>query len=153
MDQRRIQVVPNQGNSTTKGIRISSTHQLEWNLQRTVAKINHKIHTDAIVEVLIPPTLTKKQIAMVYASEAEVINMAVFGKTSRQWQENQKGNIRDHATLEQLIILSNLESINALLIRNGLTQQQRLSELNKTAIQQMKSLLNSPSLKQLEHKT
>jgi len=131
----------------------SSTHQLEWDLQRTVAKINHKIHTDAIVEILIPPTLTKKQMAMVYASEAEVINMAVFGKTSKQWQANQKGNIRDHATLEQLIILSNLESINALLIRNGLTQQQRLAELNKTAIQQMKSLLNSPSLKQLEHKT
>ncbi|MDZ4071266.1 MAG: hypothetical protein U1C70_05530 [Sediminibacterium sp.] len=90
---------------------------------------------------------------MVYASEAEVINMAVFGMTAKQWKENHTGNIRDQATLEQLIILSNLESINALLIRNGLTQQQHLLELNKTAIQQMKSLLNNPSLKQLENKT
>lgn len=103
--------------------------------------------------MLIPPTLTKRQIGVVYASEAEVINMAVFGKTAKQWKEHHSGNIRDHATLEQLIILSNLESINALLIRNGLPQQQRLSELNKTAIQQMKSLLNNPSLKQLENKT
>lgn len=131
----------------------STTHQLEWNIHRTVAKINHKIHTDAIVEVLIPPMLTKKQIGLVYASKAEVINMAVFGKTAKQWKKNHTGNIRDQATLEQLIILSNLESINALLIRNGLTQQQRLLELNKTAIQQMKSLLNNPSLKQLEDKT
>lgn len=131
----------------------SSTQQLEWNFQRTVAKINHKIHTDAIMEMLIPPTLTKLQTAMIYASEADVINMAVFGKTAKQCQAIGKGHIRDQATLEQLIIVSNLESINALLIRNGLTQHQRLTTLNKTAIQQMKSLLNNPSLKQLENKT
>lgn len=108
------------------------------------------------MEKLIPPTINVKQAAMVYASEAEVANLAVFGQTSKEWKQlhpDEKGSICDHASLEQLIILANLESINALLIRNGLTQQDRLLQLNQTAIQQMKSLLRNPSLKQLKENT
>ena len=134
----------------------STSLQLEWNIHRTISRINNRIHTDAIMETLIPPTINNKQAAMVYASEAEVINLAVFGQTAKEWKQarsNEKGNIRDHASLEQLIILANLESINALLIRNGLSQRERLIQLNRTAIQQMKSLLRYPSLKQLKDAT
>lgn len=131
----------------------SSSLQLEWNIHRTISKINNRIHTDAIMETLIPPTINTKQAAMVYASEVEVVNLAVFGLTSKEWKQlrrGEKGSMRDHASMEQLIILANLESINALLIRNGLTQRERLIQLNQTAIQQMKSLLRTPSLKQLK---
>jgi len=125
---------------------------LEWNLQRTLAKINYKIHTDAIKEEIIPKTITKAQANFVYADEADLLNVALFGKTALQWRnENSdlKGNIRDYATLEQLVVLSNMESINALLIRQGLSQSQRLVQLNATAITQMKSLVNSKKFKLL----
>ena len=127
--------------------------QLEWNVQRTIAKANYRIHTDAIKENLIPPTLTKTQINFVYANEADLLNMALFGETAKDWREENpdtKGNIRDYATIEQLVILSNLESINAMLIRQGLSQSERLKQLNTIAITQMKSLIDYKNLKKLK---
>ena len=127
-------------------------HSLEWNLQRTLAKINYKIHTDAIRAEIIPNTITKEQVSFVYADEADLLNVALFGKTAKQWREQNpdlKGNMRDYATLEQLVVLSNMESINALLIRQGLSQSQRLIQLNATAITQMKSLMNNKEIKLL----
>jgi hypothetical protein len=120
--------------------------KLEWNLQRTLAKINYQIHTDAIKENLIPKELTKNQISFVYANEADLLNVALFGTTAKQWRDlnpNAEGNIRDFATIEQLVVLSNLESINAVLIHQGLEQANRLIQLNNVAITQMKSLLNN----------
>jgi hypothetical protein len=124
----------------------------EWSLQRTLSKINYRIHTDAIKETLIPPEITKEQIANVYATEADLLNVALFGKTAREWRDqnpDKQGNIRDEATLEQLVVLTNLESINALLIRNQMVQSERLKQLNNAAIQQMKSLLASSIIKKL----
>lgn len=126
---------------------------LDWNLQRTLAKVNYRIHTDAIKENLIPKELTKTQMSFVYANEADLLNMALFGITAKQWRDQNhaaKGNIRDEATLEQLVVLSNMESINAVFINQGLSQSQRLAELNKMAITQMKSLLNNSSMKKLK---
>ena len=126
--------------------------KLSWNLQRTLAKVNYKIHTDAIKENLIPLLLTKEKTNFIYADEADLLNVALFGKTAKQWRiENPKveGNIRDDATLEQLVVLSNLESINALLIQQGLTQGKRLMQLNTIAISQMKSLLGNMNLNKL----
>jgi hypothetical protein len=97
----------------------NSIKKQERSLQRTLSKINYRIHTDAIKETLIPPVITKEQIATVYASEADLLNVALFGKTARQWRDQNQGkqdNIRDDASLEQLVVLTNLESINALLI-------------------------------------
>jgi len=122
----------------------NSRLKLEWNLQRTLAKVNYHINTDAIKENLIPKEITKKQMQLIYADEADLLNIALFGITAKEWREvhpNKEGNIRDEATLEQLVVLSNLESINALLIRQGLSQAERLVELNKTAIAQMKTLI------------
>ena len=127
--------------------------KLEWNLQRTLSKINYRIHTDAIKENIIPQILSKKDSAKVYANEADILNMALFGKTALQWRNenpNADGNIRDQANLEQLVVLSNLESINAVLIHQGLEQGHRLLELNKIAITQMKSLINNSSLNKLK---
>ncbi|MGE5428279.1 MAG: KilA-N domain-containing protein [Methylococcaceae bacterium] len=127
--------------------------KLEWNLQRTLSKVNYQIHTDAIKENLIPKEITKQQASFVYANEADLLNVALFGITAKVWKENNpdsKGNIRDYATLEQLVVLSNMESINALLIGQGLTQSDRLIRLNKVAISQMKSLLESNSIKKLK---
>ncbi len=127
--------------------------KLEWNLQRTLAKVNYRIHTDAIKEKLIPPQLTKQQINFVYANEADLLNVALFGMTAKQWRDaNQKqdGNIRDYATIEQLVVLSNLESINAVLIHQGLQQSERVKQLNAIAITQMKSLLSANNLKKLK---
>ena len=127
--------------------------KLEWNLQRTLAKVNYHIHTDAIKENLIPKELDKTQINFVYANEADLLNVALFGVTAKQWRDvnpNAGGNIRDQATLEQLVVLSNLESINALLIHQGLSQSERLVQLNTVAITQMKSLVNSTHLKKLK---
>jgi len=124
----------------------------EWNLQRTISKINYRIHTDAIKAHIIPPLVTKEQSKIIYASEADVLNVALFGKTAKQWRsENQgaDGNIRDEATLEQLIVLSNMESINALLIKQGLPQPERLIQLNQVAITQMTSLLGDGRIKRL----
>ena len=131
----------------------NSRLKLEWNLQRTLAKVNYQIHTDAIKENLIPKEITKQQVSFVYANEADLLNVALFGITAKVWRidnPNNKGNIRDHATLEQLVVLSNLESINALLITQGLTQNDRLIQLNKIAITQMKSLLESNAIKKLK---
>lgn len=102
---------------------------LEWSLQRTLAKINYRIHTNAIKENLIPPFVGKEQIAVVYANEADILNVALFGMTAKDLREKnlgKPGNIRDHATIEQLVVLSNLESINAMLIANGIPQGERL---------------------------
>ena len=127
--------------------------KLDWNLQRTLAKVNYTIHTDAIKEKLIPEKLSAKQTSSVYATEADLLNMALFGKTASQWRTenpNDKGNIRDQATLEQLVVLSNLESINAVLIRQGLEHPERLIQLNQIAITQMTSLVNNANLKKTE---
>lgn len=127
--------------------------KLEWNLQRTLAKVNYRIHTDAIKENLIPKELTKQQINFVYANEADLLNVALFGKTAHQWRlqnPTETGNIRDTATLEQLVVISNLESRNALLIAQGKKQPERLVQLNQMAIQQIKALLNNPSIKKLK---
>lgn len=126
---------------------------LQWNLQRTLAKVNYKIHTDAIKENLIPAELSKNQTAIIYATEADVLNMALFGITAKQWRDNnpnEKGNIRDMATIQQLVVLSNLESINALLINQDINQQNRLEQLNEIAISQMKSLLRNSTIKKLK---
>jgi hypothetical protein len=127
--------------------------QLEWNLQRTLAKVNYHIHTDAIREYLIPKELTKTQITIVYANEADLLNVALFGLTAKQWRDENSdldGNIRDFATIEQLVVLSNLESINAMLIQQGVKQSDRLIQLNRIAISQMKSLITHSRRKQLE---
>jgi len=127
---------------------------LQWNFQRTLAKVNYKIHTDAIKEKLIPIALNNKQTSIIYANEADVLNMALFGKTAKQWREenpNEKGNIRDLATIQQLVVLSNLESINAMLIHQNVSQKERLIQLNLMAITQMKSLLTNTSIKKLEN--
>jgi hypothetical protein len=121
-------------------------------LQRTLAKVNYRIHTDAIQEHLIPPELTKAQIQFVYASEADLLNVAMFGTTAAEWRkENAKlpGNMRDHATLEQLVVLSNLESLNSVLVQQRLPAPERLQQLNAIAIVQMRSLLASTAVKQL----
>lgn len=124
----------------------------EWSFQRTLAKVNYRIHTDAIQEHLIPPELTKAQIQFVYASEADLLNVALFGKTAAEWRTaNPKlaGNMRDHATLEQLVVLSNLESLNSVLIHQGLPAPDRLRQLNAIAIVQVRSLLASTAAKGL----
>lgn len=131
----------------------TNRNKLHWNLQRTLAKVNYRIHTDAIKENLIPKELPKEQINFVYADEADMLNMALFGMTAKQWRDanpKAEGNIRDDATLEQLVVLSNMESINSVLIHQGLPQSQRLAQLNKIAITQMKSLLRNTILQKLK---
>ena len=126
--------------------------QLTWNLHRTLSKINYQIHTDAIKEHIIPDILSKEQAAQVYASEADVLNVALFGKTAKQWQtENPdaEGNMRDQATIEQLLVLVNLESLNAEFIKMKLLQTDRLIKLNQTAITQLKAILGRPQIKKL----
>ena len=127
--------------------------QLEWDLQRTISKINYRIHTDAIKENLIPQEITNQQTSFVYANEADLLNVALFGITAKEWRENnpeEKGNVREYATLEQLVVLSNMESINALLIQQGLSQSDRLIQLNRVAITQMKSLMGSKTIKNIK---
>ena len=117
---------------------------LDWSLTRTLSKINYRIHTDSIKQNLIPKCLTKKQILFTYASEADLLNMALFNTTASRWRnenKNRKGNIRDYADIRQLICLSNLESINAELIRDSVEQTDRLKKLNRVAIYQMTSLI------------
>jgi len=126
---------------------------LGWNLQRTLSKINYRIHTDAIRETLIPPAITKSQVSLVYANEADLLNVALFGQTAKQWRDahpDAEGNIRDHAPLEQLVVLTNLESLNAVLIRQGLPQPERLRKLNEIAISQMRTLLADNNVKRLK---
>jgi hypothetical protein len=127
--------------------------KLGWNLQRTLAKINYRIHTDAIRDVLIPPTLSKKHTVLKYASEADLLNVALFGKTAKEWRDanpKAEGNIRDQASIEQLVVLTNLESLNSVLIRQGLSQSDRLQRLNEIAISQMTTLLASNTVKRLK---
>ena len=127
--------------------------QLTWNLHRTLSKINYQIHTDAIKEHIIPDILSKEQAAQVYASEADVLNVALFGKTANQWQtENPdaEGNMRDQATIEQLLVLANLESLNAEFIKMKLPQTDRLIKLNQTAITQLEAILGRPQIKKLK---
>lgn len=128
---------------------------LNWNMRRLLTKTNYKIHTDAIQENLIPEDLTKQQQGYVYANEADVLNVALFGMTAKEWRKlnpdkSKSENIRDSATLEQLIVLTNLESYNAELIKDGIPQPDRLVKLNAAAKSQMTSLLENPSLKKLK---
>ncbi len=126
--------------------------QLGWSAKRELAKINYRIHTDAIKKNLIPVELTSQQTSIIYASEADVLNMALFGMTAKQWREeypDKKGNIRDYASINELICLSNMENINAVLIEDGLSQKERLTKLNKIAIYQM-SILEESNLKVLK---
>jgi KilA-N domain len=130
----------------------SRASSLEWSFQRTLAKVNYKIHTDAIKERLVPSLLTPSQTSIIYASEADLLNVALFGITASQWRQtstDQSGNMRDAATLEQLVVLSNLESINAVLIHQGLSAAQRLTQLNAIAITQMRSLVGMNAIDQL----
>ena len=129
----------------------SEIKQLGWDLRRDLTKINYRIHTDAIKERLIPQELTRQQINIIYASEADMLNMALFGMTAQEWKSAnpyKDGNMRDYANVAQLVCLSNLESINALLIHEGLSQADRLQKLNRTAIQQMKILTEDLRLKE-----
>jgi hypothetical protein len=128
---------------------------LEWNLYRTLSKINYRIHTDAVKENIIPAEVTKEQTACIFATEADMLNVALFGKTALQWRnENpgKEGNIRDYCSLEQLLVLANMESLNAEFIRMQLSISERLIKLNKTAIAQMKSLIENPNIKRLNDK-
>lgn len=130
----------------------SEQAQLGWDIKRNLAKINYRIHSDAVKENLIPPALTAKQVCLIYASEADVLNMALFGMTAKQWRDanpGKQGNIRDEANVAQLICLSNLENLNALFINEGLPQSERLKKLNRIAISQMKLLTEDLGVKRL----
>lgn len=129
--------------------------QLGWDIRRNLAKINYRIHTDAIKANLIPPQLTPQQTNLIYASEADLLNMALFGKTAKQWRDENpgsRGNIRDEANASQLVCLANLETLNAHFIHQGLAQAERLQLLNQTAIHQMKLLLADAGARRLEGK-
>lgn len=120
--------------------------ELDWDVKRQLTKINYRIHTDAIKENLIPEYLTPQQISYVYANEADVLNMALFGKTAKQWRDEnpgEKGNIRDYANVSQLVCLANLENLNAVFIGEGMPQHERLKKLNQIAIGQMRILLKT----------
>ena len=130
-------------------------NKLEWNVKRILSKANYRIHTDAIKAHLIPKLLNTKQHQFVYATEADILNQALFGQTAKQWKDANpklKGNMREHATIEQLTVLAGLESQNALLIQQGFPQEERLAILNRLAIQQMSSLLKTAALTQLKEK-
>ncbi len=126
---------------------------LGWDIKRNLTKINYRIHTDAIQENLIPKELTSKQMNIIYATEADILNMALFGKTAKQWRNenpNKKGNIRDYANISQLICLSNLENLNAHFIKEAINQSERLEKLNFIAIYQMKLLVSDKNIDRLE---
>ncbi len=130
----------------------NSRLSLNWNLNRTLSKINYTIHTDAVKEKLIPKHLTKDQAGFIYASEADLLNMALFGMTAKQWREANpgiKGNLRDSATIEQLLVLANIESLNAEFIKMKMPSQERILKLNQTAISQMQSLVTNLSAKKI----
>ncbi len=131
----------------------NSRLSLDWNLNRTLSKLNYRIHTDAIKEHIIPENITKEQTSIIYALEADVLNVALFGKTAKQWRDENKkleGNIRDYATIEQLLVLANIESMNAEFIRMNLSQKERLIKLNQMAIVQIKSITNNPTIQKLK---
>ena len=129
----------------------NSRLSLSWNLNREISKLNYRIHTDAIKNNLIPPELTQWQISNTYASEADLLNTVLFGKTAKEWRDEKKkkdANIRDDATLNQLLVLANLESYNAILIERGKSQAERMQLLHDLAVQQMRTL-NSMELSEL----
>lgn len=126
--------------------------QLEWNIRRSLTKANYRIHTDAIKTHLIPAKISKQQTAYIYASEADLLNMALFGKTTKEWRTDhpdKEGSIRDYASVEQLVVLASLESQNALLIEQQRTAAERLEILNRLAIQQMQALVDNSAVKKL----
>jgi hypothetical protein len=128
---------------------------LGWDIRRNLARINYRIHTDAVQAHLIPPELTPRQIGFVYANEADVLNMALFGITAKLWRDanpDEKGNVRDQANAAQLVCLANMESLNALLIQDGITQPERLKKLNRVAIEQMRVLADDAGVKRLTEK-
>lgn len=132
----------------------TESHQLalEWNVKRILASTNYRIHTDAIKANLLPPELPKRQQGFVYADEADVLNVALFGKTAKQWRtENPdlKGNMRDYASIEQLLVMTNLEAINAVLIEKGVPQDERLSQLHNIAVSQIETLTGSKGARKL----
>jgi hypothetical protein len=125
---------------------------LAWNLNRTLSKLNYRIHTDAIKVCLIPAEVTPSQAAVTYANEADILNVALFGQTAKQWRDgnpNNEGNMREYATIEQLLVLANIEGMNAELIHMGVSQGERLKRLNEIAIRQMQVLTTTPVLKQI----
>lgn len=125
---------------------------LDWNVKRILTKANYRIHTDAIKENLIPPELPKAKQGFIYADEADVINVVLFGKTAKQWRENnpgKKGNMRDYATIEQLLVLANLENLNAYLVDQKIPQPQRIARLHEVAVAQMQTLTGSKSIAKL----
>jgi hypothetical protein len=127
--------------------------QLGWDIKRNLTKINYKIHTDAIKENLIPKVLNHTQISFIYANEADILNVALFGITAKQWKDktsNNKGNIRDEANVYQLVCLANLESLNAHFIQEELSQSIRVEKLNKVAINQMQILLKDKNIQKLD---
>jgi len=127
----------------------NSRISLEWNVKRILSKVNYRIHTDAIKENLIPPELSSKQKSFVYADEADVLNMALFGITASDWRKinsDKQGNIRDHSTIEQLLVLANLENANALYIGMGISQSERIAELNRLAREQLSMMMKNKSV-------
>ena len=136
----------------------NSRLSLNWNLNREISKLNYRIHTDAIKDNLIPPELTQSQISYTYANEADLLNVVLFGKTAKQWREENKkkdGNIRDYASLQQLLVLANMESYNAILINQGYKQSERMKLLHNLAVQQMRTLssMDVSGLPRLEENT
>ena len=134
-------------------LKVEEQKALGWSAKRELAKINYHIHTDAIKHNLIPVALTQKQTSIIYANEADVLNVALFGITAKEWREanpDLAGNIRDYATINELICLSNMENLNAVFINEGISQRERLIKLNKIAIQQMKILMEVESRKMLK---
>ena len=127
--------------------------KLGWNAKRMLTKVNYKIHTDAIKKHIVPKLITKKQTTFIYANEADILNVALFGMTAKEWRvknKNKKGNIRDEADIRQLVCLANLESLNAEFIRQGLSQSERLQKLNEIAVIQMTSLLDNKNVKKIK---
>jgi len=131
----------------------NSRISLDWNVKRILAKVNYKIHTDAIRDNLIPPELTARQKSFVYADEADMLNVALFGQTAAEWRKanpDKDGNMRDHATIEQLLVLANLENVNALYIEKGIPQNERIAELNRIARAQMSAIIKTNGVKKLK---
>lgn len=129
--------------------------RLEWNVSRTIAKVNYVIHTDAVKAHLIPEDISKRKQKFIYADEADLLNIALFGKTAQEWRKDNpklRGNIRDFATLEQLVVLSNLESYNSELIKQKIPAEKRLKQLNRIAIDQMRVLIENKSIKKIGFK-
>jgi len=131
----------------------NSRISLDWNIKRILAKVNYRIHTDAIRDNLIPQKLTARQRSFIYADEADLLNVALFGKTAAEWREanpDKDGNMRDSATIEQLLVLANIENVNALFINKGMSQAERIMELNRLARRQLAQLLENSSMKGLK---